>query len=208
MTDSWVPCAVEAVDAANAEDPRVVDVGGAKRPFELFYADRLQHWLGLLMPDPSGALAFAARAQHVRRWQIPRTDFADGRAGYQAWKRRLEEHHVATALGILSRCGCDQPSAERVESILRKRGRETNPEVQAMQDALGLVTLELQLDELAAKLDTGKLTLVLRRTLAKMSPRAHQLAGRVPVAGKGREALALATSSSSVPSSGTERGGA
>lgn len=177
MNEAWHERAVAAIDAANADDPRRVAVGGVERAFELVYADHLETWIRALVPEPSGALSFAARAQHVRRWEIPRSTFPDGRAGYHAWRRRLQDHHVAIARACLEEALCPLADIERVERILRKQGVAGDPEPQAMQDALGLVTLEMQLGELAARLDEPKLIEVLRRTAAKMSPAAVALAG-------------------------------
>lgn len=200
MSAEWVNVARERADRANAEDPRtVVGPDGRERPFELAYADRLEHWIGLLVPRPSAALSFACRAQHVRRWEIPRDAFPDGRAGYHAWRRKLEDLHVAVAREILAGSGCGADEALRVERLLRKQGRDADPEVQAMQDAVSLVTVEMQMGSLEAKLDEGKLVDVLRRTMAKMSPAGRELAARISLGDEARRIVALAAQALAEP---------
>ena len=193
MATGWLSVARARADEINATDPRTTTTpDGRERPFELAYADRLEHWIGLLVPAPSAALAFACRAQHLRRWEIARDAFPQGRAGYHAWRRKLEDLHVAAAREILAGAGCGADDAARAERILRKQGRDTDPEVQAMQDAVSLVTVEMQMGSLEAKLDEAKLVDVLRRTLAKMSAAGRELAARIPLGDDARRILALA----------------
>ena len=65
-------------------------------------------------------------------------------------------------------------------------------EAQAMQDAVSLVTVEMQIESLESKLDEAKLVDVLRRTMAKMSPAGRELASRIPLERDARRILALA----------------
>lgn len=201
MSDEWWRHARAAVDAANAQDPRRVDDGaGAERAFELVYADRVEHWTSLLVERPSPALAFACRAQHVRRWEVPRDAFPAGRAGYHAWRRKLTDLHVAVARDVLASLGADAGAMARVEKLIRKEGRETDAEAQALQDAVSLVTLELQLGELVAKLPEEKMIDVLRRTLAKMSAEGRALAARIALGPDGQRLLERA--SAAIPRAG------
>ena len=71
--------AFAAIDAANADDPRKVVVDGAARPFEILYAERMTARLDALYPDASDLLKIAARAQHIRRWEIARDRFPPDR---------------------------------------------------------------------------------------------------------------------------------
>lgn len=193
MTADWLGVARARADEINAKDPRAVAApDGRSLPFEIAYADRLEHWIDLLVSRPSAALAFACRAQHVKRWEIPRDAFPEGRAGYHAWRRKLEDLHVAVARDILAGAGCGADETRRVERILRKQGRDTDPEIQAMQDAVSLVTVEMQIESLESKLDEAKLVDVLRRTMAKMSPAGRELASRIPLERDARRILALA----------------
>jgi hypothetical protein len=78
--------AISRIDAANAEDPNTILVDGAERPAELVYSERMSLTLARLVPEASEALRLAARAQHLRRWTIPRDTFSMDRAGYHRWR--------------------------------------------------------------------------------------------------------------------------
>jgi len=164
--------ALAAIDAANAEDPRRVPVAGGERPKELVQAERVGQWLARLRPEASEALRLAARAHHLRRWEIPRDRYPAGRRGYHRWRLALQEHHAAWVGRILAAEGYEAGEVARVQDLVRKRGLGSDPEVQALEDALCLVFLETELAALAARLEPTRLVEVLRRTLAKMSPRA------------------------------------
>jgi hypothetical protein len=159
--------AFQAIDAANAEDPS----GKELRDAELAVA-----WVHRLRgPHPPEPLLLAARAHHVRRWEIPRSTYPEGRAGYLRWKRDLQQHHAAVVEPLLRQAGYDAGVVERVQDLVRKRGLaardrdNVDADVQTLEDALCLVFLETQLSDLASRLDDEKMTDVLAKSLAKMS---------------------------------------
>lgn len=160
---------LEAIDAANADDPNVIEVRGARRPKELAHAEMASEWVEKLVPEASAALRLAARAHHIRRWEIPRSDYPEGRAGYHRWRRDLQKHHAEHVGRILGEQGWDEDTISRVQAIVRKQGLGKDPEVQAFEDALCLVFLETQLGELGERLGDEKLVEVTRKTAAKMS---------------------------------------
>ena len=162
--------AVEAIDAANADDPNTIVVRGEARPKELAHAELVSDWVVVLRPDASEALRLAARAHHLRRWTVPRTSYPAGRAGYLRWRRDLHDQHAREVGEILAGVGYDDDTIARVQDLVRKRGLGKDPEVQTLEDALCLVFLETQFDELAARLDADKLDGVVDKTLKKMSP--------------------------------------
>jgi len=180
MTAERFQQALDAIDRANAADPHRIDHGGASRPKELVHGELVSRWIERLSPRASEALQLAGRAHHLERWAIPRASHPDGRDGYLAWRRTLQDHHVARAREILSPLGYDESTLGRVEEILRKRRLQRDPEVQCFEDALCLVFLETQLTALAGRMGDPKMIEILRRTLPKMSDKAKQ------------EALALA----------------
>ena len=169
MADDRFERAVAAIDAANAEDPNTIVVHGVRRPKELAHAELMSAWVTQLRPDASDALRLAARAHHVRRWALPRSSYPEGRAGYLRWRRELHERHAADVGAILQQVGYDDATTARVQAIVRKRNLARDPEVQVLEDALCLVFVETQLDDLAAKLERPKLLDVVRKTLDKMS---------------------------------------
>ncbi len=129
-----------------------------------------------LRPDASAELLLAARAHHVRRWEIPRDSYPEGRAGYLRWRRALHDHHARIVGELLREAGYDAATVARVQEIVRKRNLADDSEVQAMEDALCLVFLETQFDELAARLDAEKMDDVVEKTLAKMSDDGRRIA--------------------------------
>jgi hypothetical protein len=162
--------AIAAIDAANADDPNTILVRGELRPKELAHAELVSAWVISLQPDASEALRLAARAHHLRRWTVPRTSYPEGRAGYLRWRRDLHEQHAREVGEILGGVGYDDDTIARVQDLVRKRGLGKDPEVQTLEDALCLVFLETQFDDLAARLDRDKLDGVVDKTLKKMSP--------------------------------------
>ena len=165
--------AIAAIDAANADDPKRIEVRGESRPKELAHAELACEWVRVLAPNACEELLLAARAHHVRRWEIPRADFPEGRAGYHRWRKALQAHHAEQVGRILAQHGYGEEPITRVQTIIRKQGLGRDPEVQVFEDALCLVFLETQLAELRTRLaDDGKLADVIRKTAAKMSEEA------------------------------------
>jgi len=162
--------ALESFDAANAADPRRIAVDGVATPYELAYARWLTDWVLRLAPAASEPLRLAARCQHLRRWEIPRTNFPATRAGYLQWRQRLKEFHADQAGAILREAGYDEATLERVRALNLKRQLATDPETQVLEDALCLVFLERQFAELAAKASRDKLIGALQKCWGKMSP--------------------------------------
>jgi hypothetical protein len=181
--------AIAAIDATNADDPNRLVVRGEERPKELAHAELVTEWVRKLQPDASEELLLAARAHHVRRWEMPRDSYPDGRAGYLKWRRALHDLHAQVAGDALTEAGYDADAIERVQAIIKKRNLARDPEVQTLEDALCLVFLETQFDALAGRLDSAKMADVVRKTLVKMSDAAKKLALTLDVGDDEREAL-------------------
>lgn len=170
--------AIAAIDAANADDPNTIEVEGEARPKEQAHAEMVSAWVRHLDPQASEMQLLAARAHHLRRWTLPRTEYPKGRAGYLRWRTDLKKQHAAEVGTILADVGYDDDEIERVQDIIRKRDLTSDPAVQTHEDALCLVFLQTQLDETLAKLaDDDRRIDVLRKTAAKMSPEALDIAG-------------------------------
>jgi len=184
--------AVAAIDAANADDPSRIAVRGADQPKELAHAELVTEWVRRLRPDPPEELLLAARAHHVRRWEIPRDSYPDGRSGYLRWRRALHDLHARIAGEILEQAGYESAAVERVQAIVRKRDLARDADVQTLEDALCLVFLETQFDALADRLDAEKMDDVVRKTLVKMSDDGKRLALELDLGDEERAALARA----------------
>jgi hypothetical protein len=187
--------AVAAIDAANADDPNRIVIGGVEQPKETAHAVLATAWLERLQPDAGEALRLAVRAHHLKRWAIPRAAYPDGRAGYLRWRTALKQLHAVEVGRILREVGYDDATVERVQDIVRKRGLGTDPEVQVLEDVVCLVFLETQLHDLAAKLAPDHIVEVVRKTLPKMSDEAKALALELDLEPSDRAVLERAVAS-------------
>jgi hypothetical protein len=187
--------AIAAIDAANADDPNTIDVGGVVRPKELAHAELMTAWIERLVESPTDAQRLAARAHHLRRWVSPRDSYPEGRAGYLRWRKDQAERQAAEVADLLGRAGYDEATVERVQAIITKTGLRTDSEVQAHEDALCLVFLQTQLLDLAGQLGPDRAVEVLAKTLKKMTPRGRSEALELDLDPAGRAALEEALAS-------------
>ena len=184
--------AIAAIDAANSADPTLVSVRGRQRQKELAHAELVTDWVSRLTTNPSEVLLLAARAHHIRRWEIPRSSHPSGRAGYLAWRRALHGHHAQIVTALLTAEGYDADTVGGVADLVSKRRLGRDPDAQILEDAVCLVFLETQLSDLVPRLETEKLVQILRKTLRKMSAPGIALAGDLPLDHRGRTLLARA----------------
>lgn len=193
--------ALERFAAAHRADPRSVQVDGAARPWSVHYHERLAHWVRRFDPNAGVALRLAAACQHIRRWEVPRSDYEVGRRGYRRWRSDLADQHARAAREVLAAVGWDEATIARVEALVRKVGLGRDPEVRLFEDAICMVFFELEYAELARKHDDEKLVDILRRTWAKMSPNGHAeaLALAASMGERERRVIERATASSRQP---------
>lgn len=168
--------AITRIDAANAEDPGHIEAGGVMRPSELVYGERMSAALERLYPDASEPLKLAARAQHIRRWTVPRSGYPMDRSGYHRWRNELKRKHGEWAGEILASCGYSADEIARVAALIRKEGLKSDPEAQALEDTACLVFLENYCEAFAEKHEEDKLLLIFARTWSKMSDHGRAMA--------------------------------
>ena len=168
--------ALRRFDEANAEDPNTELVDGQSAPKELVYGRRMSERLTAFAPDAPETVKLAARAQHIRRWDVPRDSYPEGRAGYLKWRTDLYKRHGDTAGAIMEEVGYEAEAIDRVKTLLRKRGLKTDPDVQLMEDVICLVFLEHYFHDFAQKHDEEKLVSIVQKTWKKMSADAHRAA--------------------------------
>ncbi len=202
--------AIEAIDEANAADPNTLSVGSVTGPKELVHSRMMTAWLDELDPDADELQHLAARAHHLRRWESPRSDHPDGRAGYLRWRTEARARHAEEVSSILLEHSYSPAEVERVAAIVRKEGlgkgsrggtRPVDPAVQVHEDALCLVFLQTQLVGVADQLGEPATVDVLVRTMAKMSPAGLAAAGSLDLDERGRALLDEAvTAASPAPS--------
>ena len=164
--------ALAAIDDVNAAHPPTLD-----------HARRVHGWVQRLRPDGApDALLLAARACHVRRWEVPRSSFPEGRAGYLKWRRDLYGRQATIAASLVRDAGYDDGTADRVADLVAKRTpRASDPDAQTLEDALCLVFVETEYADLAARTDPQKMADIVDKTVAKMSPDAREHAAAMGV---------------------------
>ena len=167
--------AIALFDAANAEDPNQ-DQG---QPKELLYARRMTGMIVRYAPDASEVAQLAVRAQHIRRWTVPRSSYPMTKEGYHAWRTGLYKFHAETAGELMRQAGYDDAMIDRVKAAVGKRGLKVNPDTQMMEDVTDLVFLEHYMLDFAGKhadYSEEKWLDIVRKTWKKMSERAHTCA--------------------------------
>ncbi len=170
--------AIRGIDEANSADPNSELVDGVAHPKELLYGMRMQNWVEELDPRAPEALRLAARSQHIRRWEIPRSDYPMDRKGYLRWRTTLYAFHADKASEVLRASGYDDETIERVRTLLRKRNLRTDADVQTLEDAAALVFVKHHLDDFLKRDDIGegKAIEIIRKTWKKMTERGHEAA--------------------------------
>lgn len=178
--------AIAALDAANSEDPNRELRDGVEQPKELTYARLMSGWLDRLAPNASEPLRLAVRAQHIRRWTIPRSDYPMDRPGYLRWRTALANFHAETAGKILRESGYDEETIRRVGALIRKERLKLDPEAQLLEDVACLVFLENYFADFASHHDERQVVDIVRKTWKKMSERGHAAALSLPLAPQAR----------------------
>ena len=168
--------AIRQFDEANAEDPIMENVEGREVPKELIYGQRMSAWLDRFAPDAPETVKLAARAQHIRRWEVPRDTYPEGRAGYLKWRTDLYKRHGDIAGRIMQDVGYEETTIDRVKTLLRKRGLKTDPDVQLLEDVICLVFLEYYFHDFARQHPQDKIVSILEKTWKKMTAKAHEAA--------------------------------
>lgn len=196
MASTRLEAVIAEIDDANACDPRQDAVGDLRRPRELVYAERMSACLARLYPDASDELRIAARAQHLCRWQIPRSDFPVGRDGYNAWRTRCREHHATLVADILRRHHYDEAGVAHIQRIIRKENLKRDPDSQALENVAAVVFVEHYFADFVdahPDYDADKLAAIIRKTLRKMDATGHAAALAVPLPERMRRILEVAS---------------
>lgn len=167
--------AIALFDAANAEDPNLDD----GQPKELLYARRMTEMLGRFVPQADEVAQLAVRAQHIRRWTVPRSNYPLGKPGYFAWRTGLYRFHAETAVELMQRAGYDEATIARVKAAVGKQDIKSNADTQVLEDVSSLVFIEHYMLGFAgqhADYSEEKWLGIIRKTWKKMSPAAQVFA--------------------------------
>ena len=181
LSSSRFADAIIAIDTANAGDPTSVVVRGSAHPLALVHGQLAAEWEEKLHPEVDETWLLAARAHHLRRWEVPRSDYEVGKVGYLRWKRDQRVRHAVDVGALLAEVEYDPETIERVQALVRRDRLASDAGSQAVEDAACLVFIETQLAEIATKLDHDHLIDVIRKTAKKMSPEALAAVSTIPL---------------------------
>jgi len=191
-SSSRLALALRRFDEANAEDPNSEESDGKAWPKEQLYAKRLNAWVARLAPNPSEALVLAAHSQHLRRWHIPSETYPATKAGYLKWRTDLKKFHANESGAVLRECGYDEQTIAAVQALNLKTNFPADPESRVLEDALCLVFLEFQMDDLASKTSEEKMINALQKSWEKMTETARQHALKLGFTPKCQKLIASA----------------
>jgi hypothetical protein len=169
-----------AIDEINSQDPNKVMLDGTSLAKELVYGQQMTDCLKQYWPDANELLQIAVRAQHIKRWQLKRTEFAEGKAGYYQWRIAQGKFHAELAANIMSEQGYSLDEAEQCAAIIRKENLKISNDTQTLEDVACLVFLMHYFNEFAAKYteqdNEAKIVRIVQLTWKKMSEQAHDIA--------------------------------
>ena len=186
-TQSKIEQAISLIDEAHAQDPNKIPIQGEEVPYELHYAQRMTRYLEARCGQPSDELRLAIRAQHFRRWEVPRQTYPMTRPGYFAWRTFLKKRQAEMAEQICLDVGYPEAAATRVASLIRKENFKQDEESQIVEDVACLVFLEKVHDE-------EKIVAILKKTWRKMSEKGHEPALKINMSDRAQSLVAKALS--------------
>lgn len=175
-----------SIDDINRQDINVTIVDNKEFPKELLYGQRMTACLMKHWPQANELLQIAVRAQHIKRWHLKRTEFAEGKAGYYQWRIALGKFHAELTANIMREQGYSDDQAKQTASIICKENlkdkasSQLNSDSQTLEDVACLVFLEHYFDAFAdnyIKQDNeAKIIRIVQLTWKKMSEEAHNIA--------------------------------
>ena len=184
--------ALAAIDAAHALDPKKITINSEEVPYELHYAQKSTSYLEKRAPDAPDHLRLAIRAQHFRRWEVPRDTFPMTRVGYHAWRTHLKKRQAELVTSICDDAGYPTETAQRVGALIRKEDLKQDEETQVLEDVACLVFLDDQFEAFEKEHDEDKIIKILQKTWGKMTEKGHELALQIPMSGRPQELIAKA----------------
>ncbi|MCJ1259237.1 hypothetical protein MMC24_007073 [Lignoscripta atroalba] len=194
MAETKYQHALKLIDEAHAEDPKKVMINDMEIPYELHYAQKMSSYLEKRCPCAPEVLRLAIRAQHFRRWEVPRDSYPMNKQGYHAWRTYLKKRQAEMASKICLDCGYSEDDAARVASMIRKENLKKDEETQILEDVACLVFLDDQFEEFEKEHNEDKIVTILRKTWGKMSEKGHELALEISMSGRAETLVAKALS--------------
>lgn len=189
MSEKKLAAALKLIDEAHAQDPKKIEVDGKEQPYELHYSQKMSNYLEKRNPSAPDTLRLAIRAQHFRRWEIPRDSYAMNKVGYHAWRTYLKKRQADMASKICLDCGYSEDDAARVAHLIKKEDLKKDDETQTLEDVACLVFLDDQFEEFEKQHDEEKIVKILQKTWGKMSEKGHELALTLPMSERCRDLI-------------------
>ncbi|MDN5213974.1 DUF4202 domain-containing protein [Fulvivirgaceae bacterium BMA12] len=170
---------INAIDAANSEDPNVEVNDGETIARELLYSQRMSETLFQYDENPDEVLQLAARAQHIRRWSIPRNEYPMDRKGYLQWRTKLKLMHAQLVEEIMGNSGYQSEMIDKVKLLITKNKLKTDPISQQLEDVVCLVFLKYYFSVFHQKHDEAKIISILQKTWGKMTTKGREMAMKI-----------------------------
>lgn len=177
---------IHLIDQANQADPNQESSQGKLYPKEWLYAQRMTQWLHQVYPDASEELQIATHAQHICRWEIPRSNYPMDKPGYHQWRTALQRFHAEKAGQLLAAVGYEEKVITRVQQLLQKKNLRKDPACQQLEDIICLVFLDYYFEDFAAKHEDEKVIDILRKTWRKMSVQGQNEALKIGFSAKAK----------------------
>lgn len=186
--------ALAQIDAAHSQDPRQQETPTGPMPYELHYAQKMTHYLQILDPNADELLRLAIRAQHLRRWEVPRDSYPMTKIGYHSWRGGLQRRQAEIVEKICIESGYSAEEAGRVGEMVKKVDlKKGDADTQTLEDVACLVFLDDQFDRFERELgDEGKMVDILRKSWGKMSERGREEALKISMSDNAARLVGIA----------------
>ncbi len=168
--------AVAAFEAHHAADPRPLVRDGVTTTVSLDYHARVSAWVRRLDGVAGLPARLGALAQHVRRFELPRTDFPATPQGYKRWRANAGLRQAELARTELERAGFDAAIVTHTCDVMLKKRLAHDPLAALLEDAVCVRFVQDELASFAAGRAPDAVLTIISKTWAKMSPSGHQAA--------------------------------
>jgi hypothetical protein len=180
MTIEKLNNTLSAIDDINRQDPNTILCNGTHHAKELVYGQQMTECLKQYWPKSNELLQIAVRAQHIKRWQLKRTEFPEGKSGYYQWRIAQGKFHAELTESIMIKQGYTKDQSQQCAAIIRKENLKINSDSQTLEDVACLVFLMHYFNEFAAKYteqgNEAKIVRIVQLTWKKMSEQGHDIA--------------------------------
>jgi len=171
--------ALNLIDKAHNDDPQNL---------ELIYANNVEHYARILSsPKPLTPIqTLAARCQHLRRFDTPRSSYPANKPGYLKWRRDLYTIQADLAVNLCSSVGISEHECRELHDAVSKKdllNREKCGETTALlEDAAVLTFLKEELEGFKGdhdEISEEKWEGIIRKTWRKLTERGKEEAKRL-----------------------------